>query len=90
MTLSTSNITLPLDLQKIFVNYFSGSIGMFMIIALIFFTALAAFFRMPSAVFGLIIAIFCFAMAKFYPIFMAPAIVISALFIGYIIYKTIK
>lgn len=48
----------PLDLQTIFVNYFAGSTTLFFIIAFIFFSYMAAKFRMTGTIFLTLLMVF--------------------------------
>lgn len=57
--------TEPLNLEKIFVNYFAGGADIFLFIAMIFFAYLAVKFRMPNSVFLILAGLFIILMAGF-------------------------
>jgi len=84
MTLSTSNITQPLDLQNIFVNYFAGNENIFIGVAFIFFSVLAAKFRMPNLIFGFMMMLFIILMSALGLI--RDWIVVVILIVGLILY----
>ena len=54
-----------LNLEKIFVNYFFGSLELFTFGALILFSFLAAKYRMPNYIFLMMLSIFFIFMAGF-------------------------
>ena len=81
----------PLDLQTIFVDYLAGSWSIFFFLALIFFTYLAARFRMPGRVLLPLLAIFVILIQPWYssPLY-GLAIFMTAIIAGQVFSKIFK
>jgi len=81
----------PLDLQNILVNYFAGSMEIFIFIAMIFFGFMAAKFRMPNSIFLILMVLFVILMAGYGIQYLYTlAIFAIGLFVYYIVAKMIK
>lgn len=86
-----SSFTSPLDLQTIFVNYFSGSMEIFMFISIIAFAYLGARYRMPTVVFMVLMSLFIVLMAAFgYGGLMVLVILVVGIVAYWVLSKTIK
>jgi len=57
----------PLNLQKIFVNYFAGGMEVFMWLAIVIIAFFCAKFKVPTSVMGILLIIFTVIMLPFYP-----------------------
>ena len=80
----------PLDLQNLLVNTLSGDWTIFLFIAMIFITIMAARFRMNNITMFIMMGIFSVFMATFIPWFYAFIIFISGFAIFFVIAKIIK
>jgi len=75
-----ANPVQPLDLEAIFVDYFAGSLEIFMFLIVIVLAGLAAKYRMPNYVFLMMLALFAVFMAGAgYMLFMILAVMIAGL-----------
>jgi|TARA_R100000750_G_scaffold62793_1_gene58144 hypothetical protein len=83
-----SSFTSPLDLKTIFVNYFSGSMEIFMFLFMILLAGLAAKYRMPNYVFLMMLMVFAVFMAGTgYMLFLILAVIITGLIAYWILAK---
>ena len=83
-----SSFTTPLDLKTIFVNYFAGSMEIFMFMLLIVMAGLAGKYRMPNYVFLMLLIIFSVFMAGTgYSLFLILGIIIAGLISYWILAK---
>lgn len=80
----------PLDLQKIFVNTFAGNFEIFIFISFIAIAALAARFRMPNIIVGIIFALFAIFMASYFQGIFFIAVLLSGIAVFYGIGSLIK
>lgn len=60
------NFIMPLDLQKIFINTFSGNTLLFAFISVIMIAGMAAYFRMNNLITLVMIGIFIIMFAPFF------------------------
>jgi len=83
--------TEPLNLERIFVNFFAGSMEIFFFIAMAFFAYLAVKFRMPNQVFLILMALFVIMLAGLrYEFLYLLAILLAGLFFYYTLSRIIK
>jgi hypothetical protein len=81
----------PLNLEELFINWLAGSMDMFFFLAMIFFAFLAAFFRMPTSVYLILMGLFIILMAGLgYNTFYILLIFVGGLVGYYIISRFIK
>lgn len=80
----------PLDLENLLVNTLAGDWTIFLFLALIVITILAARFRMNNITMFMMIGLFAVIMAVWIPWFYAFMIFILAIGIGFIISGLIK
>jgi len=80
----------PLDLHTVLIDNLAGNWTIFLFMALIAFTIMAARFRMSNMIFGMLIAMFGLFMATFIQWFYVLILVISALAIFFIIARIFK
>jgi len=77
--------TAPLDLQYWFVNTFSGSVEIFIALALILIAGLAAFFRMTNALFFIMVFVFFVFMGSYAVDFYVAAVIFVGIFVAWAI-----
>jgi len=58
-----SSFTTPLDLKTIFVDYFTGSMELFMFMMMVVLAGMAGKYRMPSYIFLMLLILFSVFMA---------------------------
>lgn len=80
----------PLNLYKIFVNYFAGSITIFFFVAMAFFAYFAAKLKMPNIIFGILMALFILLLKPYFSLLYAITIFIIGLLFYYTLSKLIK
>ena len=81
----------PLNLQEIFINYFSGSMLIFFFVALLGLGYLAGKLRMNNMIFLTMIGLFVIMLNGFgFSMFYGIVILIAALFFGLAIAKFMK
>jgi len=80
----------PLNLQLILVNIVAGTPTIFLFLALIALSLLAAQFRMNNLIFGMLILVFGAFMATWIPWFYALIIIVAGLAITYAIIRIVK
>lgn len=80
----------PLDLQNLLVGTLAGDWTVFLFLALIFITIMAARFKMNNVTMFLLMGVFAVFMANFIPWFYALIIFISGFAIFFVVAKIIK
>lgn len=70
----------PLDLQTIFVNYFSGSWLIFYLLLIAVFAYVAAKFRFTNEIFLLMLVVLVTLLAPFYPLLYGLVILLMGIF----------
>lgn len=80
----------PLDLHEIFVNLISGNLTIFLFMAIIVMTIVAAKFRMTNTIFGMLLTLFGVFMATWIPWFYALIVVVGGFAIFFVIGRIIK
>ena len=83
-------LTQPLELQTLLVNTLAGSMTLFIIIMVIVIASLAAKFRMNSAVFGLVIALFAVLVGFWANWFMFLIVLIGGFALYFVIGKLLR
>lgn len=73
----------PFDVQYWLLNVFSGSLGIFIGVALIVIAGLAAYFKMSNSIFFISVFLFTLLMGTFISEFFIIAIVMAGLFVAY-------
>ena len=76
-----------LNLEKIFVGYFAGSMQIFYFIAILVFGYLSAKYKMPTGVFLTLMTVFIIIMGAYYGEFFGLTIVCAG---GYVLYRLRK
>jgi len=80
-----------LNLEEIFVNYFSGTFAIFFFVAMFFFTFLGAKYKMSNGVFLILMALFVILMGGYgYEALIGLTIVIIGLFVYWVLQKMFK
>ncbi len=75
----------PLNLQDWFINIFSGNVVIFVFVSVIVMSMMAAAFKMPNIVFGVLLGLFAVVFASLFPGLLIIIIIIS----GYVIFLAI-
>lgn len=81
----------PLDLQTLLINTLSGSMDIFLGLALVFMAGLAAYLRIPDAIALILIGVFFIIMSPFIGNgYMILIILIATLLVYFAIAKLVK
>ena len=80
----------PLDFESIFVNTFAGGWEIFIFIAGILISAMAAKFKMPTILFMSMVGLFAFTIANWVSWVYAVVVVVGAMGIFFMIARLVK
>jgi hypothetical protein len=75
----------PLDIETVLVNVLAGSIPIFVFLTFIFASFLAARFRMPSVVFGMILVLLSIVLQQY----MGGLFVLAVIIVAFTTYFTL-
>jgi len=80
----------PFELYHWWVTTFAGNISIFLAIALIGMTSLAALFRMPVLVIGMMFSLFIIMLSTYFQNFYIIVAVIGGLVVGWILIRLLS